>query len=426
MGAMTSAPLVSDTQSPAAARSCRFCAADLRRTFVDLGMSPLCETYPSASDLNRGEVYYPLHVYVCEECFLVQLEQYESPQNIFSDYAYFSSYSESWLKHCEKYCHKMATRFGLNARSYVVEVASNDGYLLQYFVRQKVPVLGIEPAANVARVAEEKGVPTLVQFFGTRLAKQLAADGRCADLVLGNNVLAQVPDLNDFVEGLKTLLKPHGVLTLEFPHLLKLIELNEFDTIYHEHFSYFSMLTTVRIMEAHGLKVFDVEELKSHGGSLRVYACRAEDKTHPIESSVAQLISVEERFGLASVEGYKSFALQVREAKFALVDFLIAAARQGKKVAGYGAPGKSATLLHYFGIGKDLIQYTVDRSPYKQGRFLPGSRIPICHPERIRETKPDYVLILPWNLRDEIMQQLQFIREWGGRFVVPIPKVAVD
>jgi len=426
MGTMTSAPLVSDTQSPAVARSCRFCAADLRQTFVDLGMSPLCETYPSASDLNRGEVYYPLHVYVCEECFLVQLEQYESPENIFSDYAYFSSYSESWLKHCEKYCHKMATRFGLNERSYVVEVASNDGYLLQYFVRQKVPVLGIEPAANVARVAEEKGVPTLVQFFGTRLAKQLAADGRCADLVLGNNVLAQVPDLNDFVEGLKTLLKPHGVLTLEFPHLLKLIELNEFDTIYHEHFSYFSMLTTVRIMEAHGLKVFDVEELKSHGGSLRVYACRAEDKTHPIESSVAQLISVEERVGLASVKGYKSFALQVREAKFALVDFLIAAARQGKKVAGYGAPGKSATLLHYCGIGKDLIQYTVDRSPYKQGRFLPGSRIPICHPEQIRETKPDYVLILPWNLRDEIMQQLQFIREWGGRFVVPIPKVAVD
>jgi hypothetical protein len=275
-------------------------------------------------------------------------------------------------------------------------------------------------------VAEEKGVPTLVKFFGTKLAKQLAAGGRCADLVLGNNVLAQVPELNDFVEGLKVLLKPHGVLTLEFPHLLKLIELNEFDTIYHEHFSYFSMLTTVRIMDAHGLKVFDVEELRSHGGSLRVYACRTEDLTHPIESSVARLIAQEERNGLGSMEGYKSFARQVKETKLALVDFLIAAARQGKLVAGYGAPGKSATLLHYCGIGKDLIQYTVDRSPYKQGRFLPGSRIPICHPERIRETRPDYILILPWNLRDEIMQQLQFIREWGGHFVVPIPKLSVD
>ena len=290
---------------------------------------------------------------------------------------------------------------------------------------KRVPVLGIEPAANVAKVAVEKGVPSLVRFFGTKLARELAADGHCADLVLGNNVLAQVPDLNDFVEGLKILLKPDGVITLEFPHLLKLIELNEFDTIYHEHFSYFSMLTTIRIMEAHGLKVFDVEELKSHGGSLRVYACRAESSAHKLQPSVAKVLADEEKAGLSSPAGYESFARQVRETKMALVEFLLEAAKEGKSVAGYGAPGKSATLLHYCGIGKDLIAYTVDRSPYKQGRFLPGNHIPIFHPDRIRETKPDYVVILPWNLKDEIMEQLRFIREWGGRFVVPIPKVAI-
>jgi 2-polyprenyl-3-methyl-5-hydroxy-6-metoxy-1,4-benzoquinol methylase len=388
-------------------------------------MSPLCETYPSPVDLNHGEIYYPLHVYVCEHCFLVQLEQYESPENIFSDYAYFSSYSDSWLKHSKNYCANMMTRLGLSTESFVVEVASNDGYLLQYFVQQNVPVLGIEPAANVARVAVEKGVPTLVRFFGAQLAKELASEGRCADLVLGNNVLAQVPDVNDFVEGLKVLLKPTGILTLEFPHLLRMIERNEFDTIYHEHFSYFSMLTTVRILAAHGLKVFDVEELATHGGSLRVYACRENDQKHDIEPSVEKLLAEEKRAGLDSVEGYESFALQVKQTKWALVDFLLTAARQGKAVAGYGAPGKSATLLHYCGIGKDLIAYTVDRNPYKQGRFLPGSRIPIYHPDRIRETRPDYVVILPWNLQGEIMQQLQYIREWGGRFVVPIPQMAM-
>jgi SAM-dependent methyltransferase len=425
MSTTTTATLLPDMQQTDATKPCRFCGAGLRRTLVDLGMSPLCETYPSAADFNRGEVYYPLHVYLCENCFLVQLQEYESPESIFSDYAYFSSYSDSWLKHCETYCEKMTTRLGLNGQSFVVEVASNDGYLLQYFVQRKIPVLGIEPAANVAKVAVEKGVPTLVQFFGTQLARELAASGRCADLVLGNNVLAQVPDLNDFVEGLKTLLKPTGVLTLEFPHFLRLIEGNEFDTIYHEHFSYFSLLTTVRIMEAHGLNVFDVEELNTHGGSLRVYACRMEDQTHGIEPSVSNLIAEEEKAGLASPDGYETFARQVKETKWALVEFLINAAREGKSVAGYGAPGKSATLLNYCGIGRDSIEYTVDRSPYKQGRFLPGSHIPIYHPERIRETKPDYVVILPWNLRDEIMQQLQFIREWGGRFVVPIPRVAI-
>lgn len=417
--------LSAEIQQKPITRRCRFCDASLKRTFIDLGMSPLCETYPSPLDLNRGEVYYPLHVYVCEHCFLVQLEQYESPENIFSDYAYFSSYSDSWLKHCEIYCDNMMTRLGLSAESFVVEVASNDGYLLQYFVERNVPVLGIEPAANVAKVAVEKGIPTLVRFFGTQLAKALAAEGRCADLVLGNNVLAQVPDVNDFIEGLKILLKPAGILTLEFPHLLRMIEHNEFDTIYHEHFSYFSMLTTVRILAAHGLKVFDVEELPTHGGSLRVYACRANDQTHGIQPSVGKLIAEEKRAGLDSMEGYESFARQVKQTKWALVDFLLAAARRGKAVAGYGAPGKSATLLHYCGIGKELIAYTVDRNPYKQGRFLPGSRIPIYHPDWIRETRPDYVVILPWNLQDEIMQQLQYIREWGGHFVVPIPKVTV-
>lgn len=417
--------LPTETEQHTSTPKCRFCNTGLKRTFVDLGLSPLCETYPAASDFARGEVYYPLHVYVCDRCLLVQLEEYESAENIFTDYAYFSSYSDSWLKHSENYCNKMRSRFGISESSFVVEVASNDGYLLQYFVKQNVPVLGIEPAANVAKVAVEKGVPSLVRFFGTALAKELATQGRCADLVLGNNVLAQVPDLNDFVEGLKILLKPEGVLTLEFPHLLKLIELNEFDTIYHEHFSYFSLLTTVSIMEAHGLRVFDVEELKSHGGSLRVYACRRESRAHTLQPAVGKVLADENTAGLDSVRGYESFAQQVRETKLSLVEFLLDAARNGKSVAGYGAPGKSATLLHYCGIGKDLISYTVDRSPYKQGRFLPGNHIPIFHPDRIRQTKPDYVVILPWNLKDEIIEQMSFIREWGGRFVVPIPRVAI-
>ena len=418
---MTSASVQQGTRSV----QCRFCGAALSQTFVDLGMSPLCETYPSASQLNRGEMYYPLHVYVCDRCFLVQLESYETPENIFSDYPYFSSYSDSWLKHCEDYCDKMIRRFALGERSFAVEVASNDGYLLQYFVRRGLPVLGIEPAANVARTAVEKGVPTLVEFFGAESARSLVAGRSCADLVLGNNVLAQVPDLNDFVEGLRILLKPRGVLTLEFPHLLCLMEQRQFDTIYHEHFSYFSMLTVQRILEAHGLKPFDVEELSTHGGSLRVYASRTEDPDRRVESAVSELIRREIAAGLASIDGYREFADKVKRTKWALVDFLLTAAREGKKVVGYGAPGKSATLLHYSGIGKDLIEFTVDRSPHKQGRFLPGTHIPIHHPDRIREARPDYVLILPWNLKDEIMSQLQFIREWGGRFVVPIPEVTV-
>jgi SAM-dependent methyltransferase len=422
---MTTTTVLQKIDSQISTKTCRFCGAGLQRTFVDLGLSPLCETYPSVAELNSGEVYYPLHVYVCEKCWLVQLEEYESAESIFSDYPYFASYSDSWLKHSEKYCSEMKARFGLDKQSFVAEVASNDGYLLQYFVRMNIPVLGIEPAANVAKAAVEKGVPTLVRFFGAQLAKELAAEGRTADLVLGNNVLAQVPDLNDFVEGLKVLLKPEGVLTLEFPHLLRLIELNEFDTIYHEHFSYFSLISTIKILEAHGLRIFDVDELKSHGGSLRVYACRASSQTHTIGANVQKVITDEIDAKLDTVDGYESFARQVKETKLELVEFLLKAAKQGKKVAGYGAPGKSATLLHYCGISKDLIEYTVDRSSYKQGRHLPGTRIPIYNPDRIRETKPDFVVILPWNLTDEIMQQLKYIREWGGRFVVPIPKVSV-
>ena len=411
--------------SQAGTKRCRFCGAPLEHTLVDLGMSPLCETYPSAADLAGGEMYYPLHVYVCSECFLVQLEEFETAENIFSDYAYFSSYSDSWLTHCADYCEKMIDRFHLGAESFVAEIASNDGYLLQYFVRRGVPVLGIEPAANVAAVAIEKGVPTLVRFFGVEAASDLASEGRRADLVLGNNVLAQVPDLNDFVEGLKILLKPEGVLTLEFPHLLRLMDGNEFDTIYHEHFSYFSFYTVVRILKAHGLDVFDVEELTTHGGSLRVYACRTNAQSHEVTPNFARLLETEQRAGLASLQAYASFASQVKQTKWELLEFLLTAAKSGKSVAGYGAPGKSATLLHYCGIGKDLIAYTVDRSPYKQGRFLPGTHIPIFHPDHIRETKPDYVVILPWNLKNEIVEQLKFIREWGGRIVVPIPKLEV-
>lgn len=408
-----------------AVKNCRFCGQALNTTFVDLGMSPLCETYPSAEELHHGEMFYPLHVFVCEKCLLVQLEEFESPEKIFSEYLYFSSYSDSWLKHCENYTAKMIERFGLGKDSFVVEVASNDGYLLQYFVKRGVPVLGIEPAANVAKVAIEKGVPSLTRFFGAQLALELAAKGKTADLIAANNVLAQVPDLNDFVEGLKLVLKPEGVLTLEFPHLLRLIEQNEFDTIYHEHFSYFSLIATISILRAHGLKVFDVEELPTHGGSLRVYASRIEDRTHPEQPGVQVILLDEKKFSLDSIQGHRAFARQTKETKFALLDFLLSAAKDGKTVVGYGAPGKSATLLHYCSIGKDLIQYTVDRSPHKQGRFLPGTHIPIFHPDRIRETRPDYVLILPWNLKDEIIQQLQFIREWGGQFVIPIPKVSV-
>jgi C-methyltransferase C-terminal domain/Putative zinc binding domain/Methyltransferase domain len=406
-------------------RGCRFCGTRLEHTFVDLGMSPLCESYVSADHLNDMEPFYPLHVYVCEKCFLVQLQEFVAREHIFSDYAYFSSYSDSWLAHAKKYTGQMVERFAINGQSFVVELASNDGYLLQYFVENKIPVLGIEPAANVAEVATKKGVPTLVKFFGRDTARELVACGKQAHLLLGNNVLAQVPDLNDFVGGMKILLKPGGVITMEFPHLQRLMEQNQFDTIYHEHFSYFSLVTTEKIFAEHGLTVFDVEELPSHGGSLRVYARHTEDESKPVGPRVLELRQREESLGYTRLETYSRFADQVKETKRKLLEFLIAAKRNGKKIAGYGAPGKGNTLLNYCAIRTDFLDYTVDRNPYKHGRFLPGTHVPIFPPERIRETQPDYLLILPWNLKDEIMKQNAFIREWGGKFVVPIPEVQV-
>jgi hypothetical protein len=404
---------------------CRFCGITVRHTFVDLGMSPLCESYLRVQQLNEMEPFYPLHVFVCENCFLVQLQEYVSVESIFGEYAYFSSYSESWLAHAKTYTEKMIQRFVLNPKSQVVELGSNDGYLLQYFVLAGVPALGIEPAANVAAAAVNKGVPTLVKFFNQQSAKELVAQGTEADLLLGNNVLAQVPDLNSFVAGMKILLKPNGVITMEFPHLAKLMEQGQFDTIYHEHFSYFSLLSIEKIFSAHSLTLFDLEELHTHGGSLRIYACHAEDHSKSPSSRVLSVRAAEEAAGLSRLESYSSFADRAKETKCALLEFLIRGRRNGKQVAGYGAPGKGNTLLNYCGIRSDLLAYTVDRNPYKQGKFLPGSHIPIFAPEHIRETKPDYVLILPWNLKEEIMQQLAYVREWGGQFVVPIPEVRI-
>jgi hypothetical protein len=404
---------------------CRFCGAPLNHTFVDLGMSPLCESYLSPAQLNRMEPFYPLHVYVCQECFLVQLEEYVSAEAIFTEYAYFSSYSDAWLDHARRYTGAMIERFGLNPSSFVVEVASNDGYLLQYFVERGIPCLGIEPAVNVAQAAIHKGVPTLVEFFGRESAHRLADNGSAADLIAGNNVLAQVPDLNDFVAGLKILLKPQGIITIEFPHLMRLMAENQFDTIYHEHFSYFSLITAEKIFAAHGMKLFDVEELPTHGGSLRIYACHADNPSLALTPRLKELRDRELSAGITDLISYTHFAEQVQETKRKLLEFLIHARREGKQVAGYGAPGKGNTLLNYCGIRTDFLDYTVDRNPYKQGKFLPGTHIPIHAPERIRQTRPDYVLILPWNFKDEIMAQMAFIREWGGQFVTPIPEVQV-
>jgi len=404
---------------------CRFCAAPLRHTFVDLGMSPLCESFLSSERVDEMEPFYPLHVYVCERCFLVQLTEYVSPENIFRDYAYFSSYSDSWLAHANAYTGLMAEKYGLGPGHLVVEVASNDGYLLQYFIQRGISVLGIEPAANVAEAAAKKSVPTLVKFFGRETARELVSQDKQADLLLGNNVLAQVPDINDFVAGMKILLKPRGIITMEFPHLLQLMEQNQFDTIYHEHFSYFSFVTAQKIFAAHGLVLFDVEELPTHGGSLRIYARHQEDSSRPVTARASELLTREEAARLLHLDAYCSFAEQVKETKRKLLEFMISARRAGKQIVGYGAPGKGNTLLNYCGIRTDFLDYTVDRSPHKHGKFLPGTHIPIFPPQKIRETRPDYVLILPWNLKDEIMEQVSYIREWGGKFVVPIPETTV-
>jgi hypothetical protein len=404
---------------------CRFCKTPLADTFCDLGMSPLCESFLPADKLNHMEPFYPLHTWVCKKCFLVQLEQYVSPEHIFTEYAYFSSFSNAWLKHAEDYTSMISERLGLGAKSFVVELASNDGYLLQYFVKRGVPALGIEPAANVAESARQRGVETLVRFFDKELGASLAAEGRAADLIIGNNVLAQVPDLNSFVAGIRALLKPTGTATLEFPHLQKLYDENQFDTIYHEHFSYFSLVTVEKIFAAHDLVVFDVEELWTHGGSLRIYARPAADTSRPISERVLALRAREEAAGYLDLAHYVRFEEQVRETKRKLLELLVGLKRQGKRIAGYGAPGKGNTLLNYCGIRTDFIDFTVDRNPYKHGRFLPGTHIPIFEPSKIDQVRPDYVFILPWNLKNEIMAQLSHVKEWGGKFIVPIPTATV-
>jgi len=405
--------------------TCRFCHTGLQRTFVDLGMSPLCESFLTRDQLNQMEPFYPLHAYVCEECFLVQVEEYVGPEQIFSEYAYFSSYSRAWLEHAKSYTDMIVSRLGLDHTSQVIELGSNDGYLLQYFMARGIRVLGVEPAGNVAAAAIAKGVPSTTRLFGLETAQELLAGGHHPDLIVGNNVLAQVADLNGFVAGMKKLLKPGGVITMEFPHLLRLMDENQFDTIYHEHFSYFSLMSAERIFTAHGLTLFDVEEMWTHGGSLRIYARHQEDEARPVGARVRALLAREKAVGLDRPERYAAFAEQVRETKWRLLEFLIGAKRRGKSIAGYGAPGKGNTLLNYCGIRTDFLDYTVDRNPYKHGRFTPGTHIPIHPPEKILETRPDYVLILPWNLKDEIMEQMSAVQGWGGQFVVPIPDVKV-
>jgi SAM-dependent methyltransferase len=393
---------------------------------VDLGMSPLCQRHIKPNEKNDMERFYPLHAYICDQCWLMQLEEFATPHEIFAeDYAYFSSYSDSWLDHARRYTDLMIDRFGYSAGQQVVEIASNDGYLLQWFLKKGIPVLGVEPASNVAKVAQGKGIRTESVFFGKDTALLLKKKYGQADLLLGNNVLAHVPDINDFVGGMKILLKDDGVITMEFPHLQRLIEENQFDTIYHEHFSYLSFSTVNRIFAYHGLTLFDVEELSTHGGSLRIYARHDDDLTKPVSDQAHALLKRELDLGMETVDYYKNFEEKVKETKRKLLDFLIRKKREGKTIVGYGAPGKGNTLLNYCGIRSDFIDYTVDRSPHKQGNYLPGSHIPIYSPEKIRETKPDYVLILPWNLKTEIKKQMSYIEDWGGKFVVPIPEAQI-
>ena len=403
---------------------CRVCGGDLVG-FVDLGMSPPCEAFLAESQLKAMEPFYPLVAYFCRGCFLVQLLEYVAPDKIFTEYAYYSGFSDAWLEHARRYAEAMAEKLGLGPSSQVIELGSNDGYLLQFFARRRIPVLGIDPAANVAKAAEVRGVTTLVKFFSAEIARELAANGTQADLVIGNNVLAQIPSLNSFVEGIRIILKPRGVCTIEFPHLLRTMAENQFDQIYHEHFSYFSAISAGKIFDMHALRIFDVEELWTHGGSLRIHICHADDATHPTQPSVLGLVRREHDAGLHRLETYIDFAERVRVTKRKLLNFLIEAKCQGKTIAGYGAPGKGNTLLNYCGIRGDFLEYTVDRNPYKHGKYLPGTHIPIYSPDRIAETKPNYVLILPWNLKDEIVKQLGYIRDWDAKFILPIPEVSV-
>lgn len=405
--------------------SCRFCNHELSHVFVDLGSSPLANSYLKADQLKAMEPFYPLCVYVCSKCFLAQLPEHQSGEAIFSEYAYFSSFSESWLRHAQAYTRMMIERFKISSEQFVVEIASNDGYLLKNFVEQRIPVLGVEPAKNVAQAANEAGIPTLVKFFGTQTALELAAEGKHADLIVGNNVLAHVPALNDFVEGMKILLKANGVVTMEFPHLMRLIEENQFDTIYHEHFSYFSLTTVEKVFSAHGLTLFDVDELPTHGGSLRIYARHDGDRSKPVSKKIIDLRAREVAAGFRDLKYYLSFAESVKETKREILEFLVKAKQERKTIAAYGAPAKGNTLLNYCGVRTDFIDYTVDRSPHKQDHYLPGTRIPIYHPDKIKETKPNLLLILPWNLKEEIMDQMAHIHDWGGQFIVLIPRPRV-
>ena len=385
-------------------------------------MSPLCESYLTAEQVGHMEPYFPLHVFVCGNCFLVQLQEYVAPEDIFAEYAYFSSFSTSWVEHARKYCLMIKDRFNLGPSSQVYEIASNDGYLLQHFLPLDVPVTGIEPAANVAEAARQKNVPTLVEFFGLKFAERLASEGCSADLIIGNNVLAQVPDLNDFTAGMAHLLAPNGVITLEFPHLERLMEENQFDTIYHEHFSYFSLVTIDRLASKHGLKVFDVEHISTHGGSLRVYLCRV-DSLHAVLPSVNALLAHERKIGFEDIDSYTQFSKKVYHTKRELLSFLIECKEKGAKLCGYGAPGKGNTLLNYCAIGTDFLDFTVDRNPYKHGRFTPGMHIPIHPVSAIEEARPDYLLVLPWNLKNEIVSQMRYVGDWGCKFIFPIPTV---
>ncbi|TKK65014.1 class I SAM-dependent methyltransferase [Ilyomonas limi] len=405
---------------------CRFCKAPLSQVFVDLINSPASNSFLTQEQLNEPEVYYPLKVYTCSNCFLVQIEEYKKSDAIFNnEYVYFSSYSTSWLQHAKKYTEKMIGRFHFSHSSQVIEIASNDGYLLQYFKEKGVPVLGIEPTANTAEVARSKGIETITEFFGTQLAQQLAAQGRKADLLLGNNVLAHVPDIVDFVSGMKQALNERGVITMEFPHLMQLIDNNQFDTIYHEHFSYLSFYTVKQIFEAQGLAMFDVEELPTHGGSLRIYAKHQDDASKPVSENVTRLLEKELAKGINRLCYYSHFQKQVMEVKIAFTQFLVQQKKAGKKVAGYGAAAKGNTLLNYCGVKNDLIEYVVDANPHKQNKWLPGSHIPVVNEAYMKESKPDYVILFPWNLKEEIMKQLCYIKEWGGQFVVPIPSLQI-
>jgi hypothetical protein len=406
---------------------CLNCQNELKYTFADLGTSPLCEEFVKPDHINKGQTFYPLHAYVCEECLLVQVGEYVSPEEIYEDYYYYSSYSDSWLQHAKNYVEMMVNGhgYGINRESFVVEIASNDGYLLQYFKDKEIPILGVEPSENVARESIKKGIPTEKVFFGEKTAEKLKEKYQPADLILGNNVLAHVPKINDFIKGLDVMLSEKGIMTFEFPHLMQLVDNNQFDTIYHEHFFYYSLISVQAIFKKHGMKIFDVQELSTHGGSIRIFITRETNEDRPVSDNVKRILALEKEKGYLDINFYKSFDENVQQTKREILTLLIDLKRQGKTIAGYGAPGKGNTLLNYCGIGTDFIDYTVDRNPNKHGYYLPGSLIPIHHPDKIKETKPDYVFILPWNLKDEIIEQISYVRDWGGKFIIPIPEPVV-